>query len=445
LLIFGFIAGLLSALGWSVVAIARWAGNRPRGQHWNPRGWFFTTGGLTLAMLLLTISLSSDREQRQGRSPAPIVSSISATERLPSGVVELVALSSHPSDGTWWKPDGSLWTGEPFTNPGHSATSDGNRRGVEMVIRMPGVNAPNPSYKFELAGSMGSSGGSMAIQNGEQIKNSYYISALFPKDLTETTIGVGVAHGEWETIADEESGSQANLSIVRHGKPISMKFVSAIENKDGDTVLTMAHDIEHAEIQLVAVDNDGIEQRSVESNTSRGHVTATFKDRALENIKRFRLKTRPYRWAIFENVQLEPQKGGLDSGVRVSFEDVRLDESDGVRRLELHYTLDRKEAALGWNTDGRFEDAAVDLTEGTAVVEGARVDEPASYRHSVSLALPRDLDSSNVTSTLSKARARWNGNSLVVYPGDKFPIVTINQRPGNEVTLSIVRRPAKED
>ena len=232
--------------------------------------------------------------------------------------------------------------------------------------------------------------------------------------------------------------------MTRHGKPVSIKFVDANENANGDTVVTVAHDIDNAQVQLVAVDPEGNEQRSTQSNTSGGHLTSTFEGMRFVGIDRFRLKTRPYRWATFENVQLAPHASRTVSGVRVTFDDVSLQEGDGVRRLKFEYTLDSTRAGLGWNTDGRFRNASVDLQEGTVVVSGARVDEPASYRHTASLAFPQDMETELVAATLNKARSRWQGNRLVVYPGDKFPIITVKQRKGNEVILSIVRRPAND-
>lgn len=285
----------------------------------------------------------------------------------------------------------------------------------------------------------------MADQNGEPVENTHFIAALFPEDLTETTVRVRVAHGEWETLADQETGSQANLGMVRQGRPIRITFVGADQNANGDAVLKVAHDIVHAEVRLVAVDQGGNEQRCSQASTSGGQVTATFEGIPLAEIDRIRLKTRRYRWAEFENVQLEPRAGGVDSGVRVTFDDVSLEDGDGGQRLDFHYTRNSDGAKLGWKTDGRFRKAGVDLLESTSVVAGARVDEPAAYRYRVSIALPEDMPAKDLAMILADARRRWKGNGLVVYPGDEYPVATLRQSSGHEVTLSIVGRPGKGD
>ncbi len=454
--IFALIAGLLSALIWSAVAICRWAYNRPRGEHWNSRGWAITSGAIFVPLLLIALGNTGGpkiNSMNSGRSSDPIVSRISTAEQLPHGIVQLVALSTHPSDGIWWKPEGSPWTEAPFTNPGHNADSRAEHRAVEMVFRTPGVDDPYPAYKFRLEGSRGSSGGSPVIQNGEPVDNSYFTAALFPKDMTETTVAVGVAFGHWETLADEPSGSQASLSMVRRGVPVSINFVSVEENAKRDTVLVVAHDIKDAQLQLVAVDAEGKETREVERTTSGSQATATFAGLSLENIRRFRLKVRSFRWAVFENVQLEPRvltgdyPGAVRPGVVVDFSKVTLRSVDGVARLELHYTTyptstkSESSTRLEWKTDGRFRDAPVSVLESSSIIAGARSGQTNVYRNIVALELPKDIDSRDVGIALTHARDRWEGNHLIVHAGDEYPILTVKQLPENEVSLSLTMRP----
>ena len=280
----------------------------------------------------------------------------------------------------------------------------------------------------------------MINQNGEPAEDSHFTAALFPKDLTETTVRVRVAFGEWETLADQETGSRVNIGMVSQGRPIRITFIDAEQSANGDSAVKVAHDIAHAEVRLLAVDKGGNEHRSSQSSTSGGQLTATFEGTPLDEIVRVRLKIRRYRWAEFEHVQLEPR-----AGVQVTFDDVSLEETDVGKRLDFHYTRNSDQVKLGWSTDGRFRNAGVDLMESTTVVAGAQGNEPAAYRYRASIALPGDLDAKDVAVMLSDARSRWKGNSLVVYSGDEHPIATIKQRPDHEVTLAIVGRPAKDD
>ena len=441
--IFGLLSGSLSAVGWGGVAVGRWAGNHPRGKCWSMRGWLKTTAALTIALVSL-VSLA-DMGSSSNRSPVPIVSHTPTEARLPDGVIELVALSEHPSDGTWWKPDGSPWTGEIFKNPGRRRDAKANHRAVEMVFKTTGVTGSDPSYKFILAGSAGSSGERVDIKNAESDGKGHFTVAQFPEDLTETTVRVRLAHGEWITLADQETGSQPNLAMVRHGQPISLKFLPAEQNAAGDAVLKVAHDIKHAEVRLMAVDREGNERRSSQSFYSSGELTATFEGTPLNEIARIRLKTRLYQWAVFENIQLEPRKEAAPAGVRVTFDEVSLEAGDVGQRLVFSYTVDSDRVKLGWHTDGRFRNAGADLLESTSVIAGARVDEPAAYRHRASLALASDMEAKDIAKVLQAARKRWQGSSLVIHSGDRHGIAAVKQGPSNEVTLSLLGRPAKDD
>jgi len=148
---------------------------------------------------------------------------------------------------------------------------------------------------------------------------------------------------------------------------------------------------------------------------------------------------------VFENVQLEPRKEGAPAGVRITFDEVSLEEGNVGQRLVFSYTVDSDRVKPGWHTDGRFRKAGADLLQSTTVIAGARVDEPAAYRHRASLALALDMEANDIAKVLKTARTRWQGSSLAVHSGDKHRIATVKQGPGNEVTLSLLGRPTKDD
>ena len=300
------VSALLSALVWLAVAAARWAANQPLGRHWSTKGWGITTAVLSLVLFLPGALRQPPSVRNQGPSPRVEIRRLSAASPLPAGTVELVALSQHPSDGTWWKPDGSAWTEAPFDNPGHSVTPNAEQKAVELILRLPGVTDPQAGIQVRISGSPGWSGGRAPIQYGQSQFHGFFIAALLPREADTTTVGVGVADGPWETLAEEDSRSEASVSLVRASKPISIKFLGAIKNKQGDTVLTVSHDIEDKEVRLVAVDGKGEEQRSLLVNQSRGYLTATFVNLPLDGIRKFRFQVRPYRWAEFDEVALAP-------------------------------------------------------------------------------------------------------------------------------------------
>ena len=121
-------------------------------------------------------------------------------------------------------------------------------------------------------------------------------------------IGV-VAAGAWQIAAE----SQPDGGGAWQGKESSVAF-SPAEEKNGRITITVAHDMIDAEgegpqVRVIAVDLDGREHHSAPSETGRAgklsQLTVTFSKLSLKRVNTFRLQTRPYQWAEFDNVSLQ--------------------------------------------------------------------------------------------------------------------------------------------
>jgi hypothetical protein len=94
------------------------------------------------------------------------------------------------------------------------------------------------------------------------------------------------------------------------------------------------------------LDTEGREHTSLLSTSTPEHLSATFVKLPRERIREFRFQIRPYRWAEFKNVQLQPSAGNAPSGmtsrawIRFNFTAVELREVAGVRWLAIDYLDD---------------------------------------------------------------------------------------------------------
>ena len=90
-----------------------------------------------------------------------------------------------------------------------------------------------------------------------------------------------------------------------------MSFSQATE-KDGAVVVSVAHNVTDQDVRVVAVNKAGKEIRSGSSKAGSAgvvcQITPTFANVSLQDIKEFRLQVRPYQWAEFKNVSLQPSR-----------------------------------------------------------------------------------------------------------------------------------------
>ncbi|MHC4345541.1 MAG: M56 family metallopeptidase, partial [Planctomycetota bacterium] len=224
---------------------------------------------------------------------------------LPNGVtVELLGVCEHPSEGKqWWRPDGVFLdeARRPYENFGGKSSSAGHKV-YEVAFQLSGEGSED----------------AFIVVPGLGMGHGKYEGGITGMEITadpkkkELDFKVGVSSGLWRTdfeaIKPKTSktwgvSSSGNVKgTAAFGKPFE---------KDGKTWMTVSHSVDTKayNVGFVAVGKDGNEIKSYRRESGGGggfvQITAGF-DVALENVKKFRLQTRPYEWAEFKNVSLEP-------------------------------------------------------------------------------------------------------------------------------------------
>jgi len=221
--------------------------------------------------------------------------------------IEVIGLSIHPSGPkTWWKPDGRPLAEAPCDRSGTGINEDDPAdalRHRSIVVRVTGL-ARDAEFSWGVREANGGSKG-RAMRNRQPIPNLHETVSGFPDDSPFCTIRFAVADGPWQTLAtsDGHSFAQSNANGP------SFCFAEPIATKSSGTALVVTHDIQEVATRLVAVDGKG--QEHAPSKTSGGGVkgfsllSAEF-DLSPDQIREYRLQTRPYKHAEIPNVSLRP-------------------------------------------------------------------------------------------------------------------------------------------
>ena len=145
-------------------------------------------------------------------------------------------------------------------------------------------------HQWSIAEARGTAEGP-AMRDGKPLPGLSETAALVQADLGTCTVLFKVAAGPWKTIQTwgKNPGGVGGIDA-------SYIFGDAIATKKG-TTLSVTHNIQDKSVRLVAVDGDG-EEFSGEIRSSSGvkdfqQIVVEF-DQPPEQIKEFRLQTRPY-------------------------------------------------------------------------------------------------------------------------------------------------------
>nr|MBC8391774.1 carboxypeptidase-like regulatory domain-containing protein [Deltaproteobacteria bacterium] len=248
---------------------------------------------------------NSDLSRVEPRELKPAPSETEGTENFPftatldNGVtVELVGLCEHPSEGKqWWKPGGDLLDTSPYEKieTSHISPRHG-RKALEAAVKIDGFE-DGIGFRSGIVGTQSSG----SCGTGDQ--KVYAVSFDQAKGSSQTDINIGIAAGQWQTVATQKpnfSGVYSSGSVIWHG-PIE---------KDGGTVLHIGHSLLDNNIRVVAVGPDDKEHQGGSTSAQKEgleSVQINF-DLPLSKIKEFRFQVRPYEWVTFKNVSLRPSE-----------------------------------------------------------------------------------------------------------------------------------------
>lgn len=319
---------------------------------------------------LLDFDLRKSERGALGVGSAESFSESRFAATLSNGVtVELIGVCEHPSEGKqWWRPDGRALGVAPYDKVGGKVFPDENERACEFAVRLDGLPTGPISTKMKTdpSGSATAGGSSAPKKAGRYMRDFRWMAASLEKKWKSCTVGFGIAAGNWKTIATREPGKRpgqwgSSLLGVTEG---NIAFSDAV-GLDGQTQVTVTHDILEKDFRIVAVGQTGREYTASQSDSSAtdsfNQVTLSFK-LALDDVRGFRVQVRPYEWVEFKNVSLKP---GVKTDVEVKVRGARAEKEDKeVLVLEVPRAL----------TEGKVEKTKrEEIAEKIVVLEGHRV------------------------------------------------------------------------
>ena len=262
-------------------------------------GYYATSSGDRVDGAVLSAVTSEDDRKGEVVAQAPFIA------RLPEGSIELLAVSHHPSDNQpRWRPDGSEYDGPPVFTWGGSSHPYEDELPREFVFRRGDVpGGADIRIAFDPPSSQ--AGNLVGFEPGVPDYGLMALSASLRAVTNIVTVKVGAGSGPWKTVSETRAGSGA--SVTTEGD-WSVAFASQTEI-DGSASVTVAHNIEGHSLRMVAVDvADQTHTSSLSGIGTSGFSAqnATFRGLPLEDVARFEFQVRPYAWAEFRNVSLEP-------------------------------------------------------------------------------------------------------------------------------------------
>jgi hypothetical protein len=252
---------------------------------------------------------------------------------------EVVALSSHYPSGpkTWWRPDGTALDESPADPSQRVPFGKTGEELVDILVRVKGLPENStlkwvPTYDYEC---ITYSGG--VTKDGRAMPELRAYIATFRRGRTNCAVRVQFAAGPWKTeVSDSGLSRYGGVTVVRDGR----KFYFGLARPyKGGTTIAVAHnpvDI-NLHTRLVAVDLQGKESPAnyyadADANTAHSYVNhfgrehpANYSSEAggeilsmldtefslrLDQIKEFRVQSRPFERAQIKEIALNPRAPG---------------------------------------------------------------------------------------------------------------------------------------
>lgn len=230
---------------------------------------------------------------------------------LPNGAtIEVIGVSPHPSGPqTWWGPEGSPLAQPPCdpsaTDLAKAGTSIFGGQSIyrAVLVRVSDL-PPDSKHGWWMRQSRGWH--EPATRDGKIVPGLSVVVSEHPKGLAASALHFEVAAGPWQVVETWNGRNPGTRSA--HGSVPNSLWGRAIATKKG-TTLTVTHDIEDAEVRLVAVDRKGQEHPSPERGGSKlkgfTQLEAEF-DLSPEEIQEYRLQQRPLEQIEIPSIALEP-------------------------------------------------------------------------------------------------------------------------------------------
>ncbi|WP_165067923.1 RNA polymerase sigma factor [Paludisphaera rhizosphaerae] len=238
------------------------------------------------------------------RTPDPRFS-----KRMQNGaLVEIVAVSSAPATGLWWRPDGTPLAEPPCDSMGPDEDAEDGRYRILYQV----TDAPeNDDVKPNSGPASDVMGYNRHVRlNGKVVPGLRRFGLGYRTKRDTASVRIGGAYGPWETI-DEMSPSQgaghADNWPRGHRRIFSITPVG-----EGWTVATVVHEIDLRDkvFRLIAVDEQGKETRGTVQDLDTevfAMYQATF-NLSKDKIQGFRFQMRPRGYVTIDGIALKPNR-----------------------------------------------------------------------------------------------------------------------------------------
>lgn len=220
--------------------------------------------------------------------------------------IELLAIGTNPrdEDAKWWDADGKTVDELPFK----VLTSTNirplpNRQLVFRVHDLPG----DADVRWRTEPASNSSSGTIVLDGMKRPYGYYSHEFERPRQGDTFSLRVGVAVGDWATIASGISGAQ---SMFRKG----VVFSDALSDRHGNAVVIVSHSYSDVDTRGLAIDDKGNEWISISRRGSsageQNQSQWTFVGLKPDKVKSFGLQIRQYQWVEYEDL---PTDAGTNS------------------------------------------------------------------------------------------------------------------------------------
>ncbi len=231
---------------------------------------------------------------------------------LPNGVtVELIGICEHPSQGKqWWRPDGSFIGVDRFRNYdfGDAIIAENNQFLRIFALRFNDDVLQDMRLSWDLNNSRGSRYQPDYIdKEAMKLRAIQVIEAVFAEDIQSTNLKVGIATGQWKTVAagaPGDRGAYTNENITDRDV-----IYHEARQENGYVHMSATHLLgKNYDCRIIARGKDGklYEPRKYSNHGDEMRECKSEFDIPLEQVKFFHLQARQYEWCEFKNVSLQP-------------------------------------------------------------------------------------------------------------------------------------------
>jgi len=257
---------------------------------------------------------AAGRDQSKRQS---VIRAVDNKATLRSGVsIELLGLTYIPAKGQpWWKPDGSPVDEPPFDRVGTDPSVDPNWEQFNyyaVAMRLKGKSAAKMGqvkWRFRRADGY--------ARTTYYDKNVLAGWVRFPKYVKTTTLRLGIAGGDWQTlIAFEDYGSyRKGKDSIAVSKPYGPYGPLGSGLREKGLYIRVVYNVTDRDVRIVAVDKNGKVHLS-SSGGSGGtrelrRTIVNFRDLTQDKLQEYRFEVRGYEWVEFRNIALRPGKEAI--------------------------------------------------------------------------------------------------------------------------------------